>query len=392
MTMMLMETNNIRANPLNAVIYGDLDLCGLKEDIENNGVLSPLVINQKGLLISGHRRLQVAKDLSIKQVPVDIIETTNDEHIADLLISYNKQRSKTIRAIYHEGQQLSKTFTRKSYQDGKNGKTIEDRIAIALGLSKGNMHRINKLCSNESTDTRAKSLVDAVISGTKSIGQAYKKYMEILNIDILHAEAAKKLNHGISLDEVRLGDFRKVLSDIPDNSVDLVLTDPPYPHEYITLFGELAKFASKKLRPGGWLVFYSGELYLDEVFSQMTDNKSDGLDYYWTMCLYHQSSCQLVQTVNMQAGWKPILVYRKGEGKIQRSGLDVIISEKREKDGHEWQQSRSGVKQLIERFSNEGDFVVDPFAGSGTVIKCCGELNRKSIGAEIDPEYHAGVE
>jgi site-specific DNA-methyltransferase (adenine-specific) len=45
------------------------------------------------------------------------------------------------------------------------------------------------------------------------------------------------------------------------------------------------------------------------------------------------------------------------------------------------------LKQLIELFTNEGDTVIDPCAGSGTTLRACMELNRNSYGFEISRDF-----
>jgi hypothetical protein len=58
--------------------------------------------------------------------------------------------------------------------------------------------------------------------------------------------------------ELRLGDCRKVLADVSDNSVPLILTDPPYPDEADPLHIWLAEFAARTLIPGGSLICFTG--------------------------------------------------------------------------------------------------------------------------------------
>jgi len=48
--------------------------------------------------------------------------------------------------------------------------------------------------------------------------------------------------------EIRHGDFREVLADIPDQSVKLILTDPPYGKNYLSLWDNLGKFAARVLQ------------------------------------------------------------------------------------------------------------------------------------------------
>lgn len=359
-----MKTTDLKPCPINFEIYGELQVTELMEDVRANGILEPIVVNQDNVVISGHRRLQCARALGLTEVPCKAIETTEDTLIP-LIMSYNKQRVKNYTQLYHEMK-----------HGGRPGH-----------ISKGMELRINRL--HESIDPSAPALLAKVIAGTKTVSQAYKDLQKNEQLALIKKRGEQARLDGGTIYNLRHGDFREVLADIPDGSVDAIITDPPYPREFVDLFGELAKFASKKLSVGGWLVVYSGELYLPEVFAQLQANSKEGLKYYWTMCLSHEGSRQLLQAVNVQPGWKPIIVYRKQplEGRqMKYDGTlnDVVVSLKREKAAHEWQQSESGVAELVTRFTKEGELVVDPFAGSGTTLKVCEKLGRKAIGAEID--------
>lgn len=64
-----------------------------------------------------------------------------------------------------------------------------------------------------------------------------------------------------------------------------------------------------------------------------------------------------------------------------------------EKDGKEYpkihptQKPISVLKRLIEIFTDEGDVVIDPCAGSGSTLRACAELNRSCYGFEIKKDY-----
>lgn len=47
------------------------------------------------------------------------------------------------------------------------------------------------------------------------------------------------------------------------------------------------------------------------------------------------------------------------------------------------------MKMIIEKYTNEGNTVLDPFMGSGSTGIACVQLNRNFIGIEIDPTYFA---
>lgn len=55
---------------------------------------------------------------------------------------------------------------------------------------------------------------------------------------------------------------------------------------------------------------------------------------------------------------------------------------------HPTQKPVNLLKQLIEIFTDEGDVVIDPCAGSGTTLRACMELNRNSYGFEISKDFY----
>jgi len=179
------------------------------------------------------------------------------------------------------------------------------------------------------------------------------------------------------------GDFRD--ADLPQNSIDLVLTDPPYGKEWIPLWGDLSRQAIKFLKPGGWLVAMSGQAYLSEVLAEL----SKYLSYHWIIALkMGPDSLTLFKGGRrIHNWWKPILIFCKPPRR-QDWIIDWLQGSGREKSAHKWQQNVGDFKELIERFSKPGDTVWDPMAGSGTTIEACKIASggqRKTIGHEIDP-------
>ena len=55
---------------------------------------------------------------------------------------------------------------------------------------------------------------------------------------------------------------------------------------------------------------------------------------------------------------------------------------------HPTQKPVNVLKRLIEIFTDEGDVVIDPCAGSGTTLRACAELNRSSFGFEIEKKFY----
>lgn len=77
--------------------------------------------------------------------------------------------------------------------------------------------------------------------------------------------------------QIKTGDFRQGCKRLADDSVDLIVTDPPYPKQYLPLWADLARVAARVLKPGGFLVAYSGQIHLATMMMMLSEH----LTYYW---------------------------------------------------------------------------------------------------------------
>ena len=143
----------------------------------------------------------------------------------------------------------------------------------------------------------------------------------------------------------------------------------------------MSELASRVLKPHGFCIAYSGQMYLPEVIQRLGTR----LDYYWCMSLYMPGGTQIVNGVNMMCRWKPILIYQNGK-QCNRAAVieDYFSNDKPAKDGHDWQQGENGVAYLVEKFTKPGETIIDPFCGVGTTLKVAKAIHRHCIGAEID--------
>jgi DNA methylase len=197
------------------------------------------------------------------------------------------------------------------------------------------------------------------------------------------ADALKK-EYPLITDRYQLihGEVGAAANRIEAGSVDVIITDPPYPQEYIPLYEDLAKLAAYALKPGGSLLVMIGQSYLPEILSLMTPYMA----YHWIVSYLTPGgqSAQLWQR-KVNTFWKPVLWLVKGEyqgewvGDVSKSGVND-----NDKRFHEWGQSESGMADLVERFSKPGDLILDPFLGGGTTGVVSLKLNRRFIGVDRD--------
>ena len=187
---------------------------------------------------------------------------------------------------------------------------------------------------------------------------------------------------------LQCGDFRTLIKKVPDNSIDLILTDPSYSKRFLPLWENLAAESRRVLKPSGFLITYSGQLYLPQIMNTL----SKQLRYYWLGTLYHKGRIERRFEVNMFNKGKLILFYQKEPYKKQSNWLEDVLYNK-EPNGkfHRWGQDIQPFKLLIEKFTNIGDTVLDPLAGGGTVIEAVVSLKRNAIGFEINEKAYKQI-
>jgi DNA modification methylase len=200
--------------------------------------------------------------------------------------------------------------------------------------------------------------------------------------ELLNAKPIFDLPENIRLIQ---GDFREMGKEIPDNSEDLILTDPPYEEISLPLYRDLGLFANRVLKEGGSLIALAGHFALLRSGNLIAES---GLKYIHTMALIHGGGSSMLYPYHIRVKWKPILWYVKGtKPNTQNIIEDVINSEPPDKSMHEWAQSIVEAEHIIKGLTvGENQIVLDPFMGAGTFGTAALKLNRKFIGIEIDKE------
>lgn len=401
--------------PLTAEEYGEL-----KSDIAKRGVMVPIEYDEHGNVLDGHHRLQICAELGIKDFPKVIrAGMTEDEkrtHARKLNMARRQLDREQKRVLIQE--QLRETPEKSDRQ-----------IAKALGVDhktvsarRDELERIGEIpqSSRQTSDGRmypAERKPVTIFNPTRREEKAIKNpdvveriadtgASVLTAVKQLHREekAERKaftLAEEIPEDVCKLynADIRDGLPIVPDNSVDFIITDPPYPAEYIPLYGALSSLAARVLKPGGSLIVMCGQSYLPQVIEQLCS----AMKYHWCMA-YITPGGQSPQLFHKRVNtfWKPILWFTKGDYTGDYIG-DVLKSPPNDNDKrfHEWGQSFGGMCDIVERFTNPGDLILDPFLGGGTTGVAAVTKGRRFIGADIEQknittseqrikeEYHA---
>jgi DNA methylase len=164
--------------------------------------------------------------------------------------------------------------------------------------------------------------------------------------------------------------------------VDWIVTDPPYPKEFLNVYDDLGAVAAQVMKPGGSLLCMVGQSYLPEIVATLSRH----LTYHW-MLAYLTPGGQAVQIFprKINTFWKPVLWFVKGEYGGDWIG-DVTRSAPNDNDKrfHDWGQSESGMLDLMTRFVKPRDVVLDPFMGAGTTGLVTLRLDASFIGYDVD--------
>ena len=136
---------------------------------------------------------------------------------------------------------------------------VNEQVGERARLSRDTIRKVEFIQDNAAEEVKQK-----LIEGKTTISKEYLKIQiqqkkEELRNDI------PKIDLPVEMQLYNL-DFRNVVPDIiPDNSIDLIFTYPPYGAEYLDLYNDLGKFASRVLKDGGSLVIFIGQHKMIEI-------------------------------------------------------------------------------------------------------------------------------
>jgi site-specific DNA-methyltransferase (adenine-specific) len=133
----------------------------------------------------------------------------------------------------------------------------------------------------------------------------------------------------------------------------------------------------------------------EQQFELIQKAKKYGLNRYINLVFRKNFSAQVLKA-NMRVVGNceyGILLYRDKLPKFNNNGKMIFNCFEWEKDSttpkiHPTQKPVPLLKRLIETFTDKGDVVIDPCAGSGTTLLAAFELGRKSFGFEIKKNFH----
>lgn len=217
-------------------------------------------------------------------------------------------------------------------------------------------------------------------------------------------------------------DAIKELKKMRDESIDLIVTDPPYNlrkdygnnsdkllfDEYLAFSREWLAEGKRVLKPDGTIYVFMGMRFISYIFCILEQEL--GMNFISWITWYY------TQGIGKTKGFSPrhddILMFSKGN-KFTFNLDDIRVPQKYYRSinnmrganpGNVWEfshmhycnynrqkhptQKPEGLfERMILASSNPGDLVLDPFIGSGTAARVCQNIDRRCIGIDINPDY-----
>ena len=182
------------------------------------------------------------------------------------------------------------------------------------------------------------------------------------------------------------GDCREILPELEADSIDLVLTDPPYKEGLIDIYGDIAREAARVLKDTKFLYAYCGAMFIPQVIPLVVQH----LEWFWLHNIRHNGGYPHVWMKRIQQNSKPVLCFTKGKPTIRdlRWTFSDFTRDRPDKKYHNaWGQGVGFPLEHIGLRTVAGEIVLDPCIGGGSIPMAAKMLNRHCIGIEIEEKY-----
>ena len=207
------------------------------------------------------------------------------------------------------------------------------------------------------------------------------------------------------------GDCLELMKDIPDGSVDMILTDPPYLQGYKTSYRknnhhefcseilndtfqtgsymivEFLKLSYQKLRSNSAILVFCNTNGID-FFKQEIENAGFKIKNIIVWVKNNHTAGDLKASFGHQ--YEFVILANKGRRYIHgKRDNDVMFFDRvaGKEQLHQNQKPVDLLQYLVEKLSDSNDTVLDPFMGSGSTGVACVNTSRDFIGMELDDKY-----
>lgn len=382
------------------------DIAGLAANIQKTGFVPPiLVASITHELIDGLRRLEAAKLLGWKQVPVAVVpiqEIAEGEIVAQNQKPYTWAEKiaiyKAVQPLFaDEADERRRSRLRRggaapvgeNRPHGKPGRT-RDRVAAFLGdISGKTLEQAVAVFESDHNDLKAE------IERKGKVNRAYRNLLRRQRVEALQAVPAPDNR------SLHLGDCQEVLAGLADNTFDAVLSDPPFgigyeyddgveaaatPEEYGTYIVPIFRELVRVTRPGGLVALWQSRKYLWHFRDWFGHDIKLFHACHGHVLWRDEPMAEAVDYIvfHWKPGAKPIRPIRQ-HGSVSFHVSHMQFDELAKQ--HPCPRPLDLCEHLIKNFVPEGGYVFDGFAGSGSTLLAAQRLGHPWMGVERNPEY-----
>lgn len=402
--------------------FSDEALAELRESVSRTGLLHAIILRNDGrTLVAGERRLRALKDLTRPyyyhqtEIPAGYIPFTRLRDLTPLQLEEAELEENIIRVDLpwqEKDRALARLHRLRTEQASERGE-VQTKVKTVAELIAHGVSGVTHPARISDAILVADHLDDPTVAGAKSRKEALNiiKHKVQREFNATLAESwEQQVADGAARFDFRHGDCRELLPTIRDNSVDVILTDPPYNiradkmrpmsgsqsglrHDYDDSSETIVEIWQSIFRQGFRVAKHEAHLYMF-------------CDFKWWMTLYAMAN---------NAGWtswpRPIiwdksgggmlgdsehgprmtyeciLYARKGNRKVTAVYPDVVRFPSAA-EHHAAEKPVEVLKNLLVRSVRPGDVVLDPCAGSGSTIFAADELNCFCIAFEKEKIHY----
>lgn len=378
------------------------DIEGLATSLDKFGQLEPVGLDNEMNLIYGMRRLTAAIMLGWDKINAEVIGAIDSIRAQEIELEENvrrhqldwKEESKAVSRIHQMKMEREVDWT-------------AEKTAEALGISRRKV--FNSLELSKAID------INPDVAKAETQAGAMLRLSQVKQLEQRKSDAKVRMMAEASglrpktKAEIITGDAYEKLAELPPDSFDFGMSNPPYgvdiesifigdrtiykdaEETIVPLLYRVAKEMFRVLKPNRWFVWFYPTLRLEEGKDILL---SAGFTLQQVPCVWYKPNKILSSLSNpyqnFSSQYETFFWGRKGNPRFNKLRLgNVFVYDTPDRDDriHPLQMPVDLWREIVEIGSVEGESIVEPFSGSGSGGVASIELSRDYTGIELSPEY-----